>query len=283
MFAKIALFALLFASVAAQDSIFITVNAVGTSENVRVVGQAVSEAVTRISGTCGADRQLVAQTQAKKVVEAAVEATAAGRIQILSTGNATGNAATSVTAVSNATVVAEAIATAIAAVGNGPAVQANITALKQVSKIATAEINQAVAVSGDAKLLAEAVARSKVFVKAVAEALSAAAAGCVNGTGVTQVAVQANASEAPAPAPIRSTFVNASLDVGTGGFANIFNNSAFARTFGGSLPPLSTPATPPETSVIPLPSPANAVPVTDVAPLNAVFSSLTGFISALRN
>eukprot|EP01024_Parvocaulis_polyphysoides_P028698 TRINITY_DN2588_c0_g2_i2.p1 TRINITY_DN2588_c0_g2~~TRINITY_DN2588_c0_g2_i2.p1 ORF type:complete len:429 (+),score=69.61 TRINITY_DN2588_c0_g2_i2:180-1466(+) len=69
MISKITIFALLFVSTAVQgqDSIFITVNAVGTSQNVRNVGQAVADAVVKIEEACKKDEFLLLLQQTKKL------------------------------------------------------------------------------------------------------------------------------------------------------------------------------------------------------------------------
>eukprot|EP01025_Chloroclados_australasicus_P000825 TRINITY_DN102_c0_g1_i1.p2 TRINITY_DN102_c0_g1~~TRINITY_DN102_c0_g1_i1.p2 ORF type:complete len:110 (-),score=21.16 TRINITY_DN102_c0_g1_i1:194-523(-) len=107
----------MFAAVGAQrDSIFIQVQAAGTSEQVVVDGvalaQAAAVAVDTVRGADCDDLEAVALAQAQILVEAAATATAQGTIVAASTGNAYGFAETSVTAVSSATVIAQAIAVA---------------------------------------------------------------------------------------------------------------------------------------------------------------------------
>eukprot|EP01025_Chloroclados_australasicus_P022784 TRINITY_DN2334_c0_g1_i1.p1 TRINITY_DN2334_c0_g1~~TRINITY_DN2334_c0_g1_i1.p1 ORF type:complete len:291 (+),score=69.59 TRINITY_DN2334_c0_g1_i1:196-1068(+) len=275
MIARIAVLALLFANVAAQDSAFIRVTAAGQSESKTIVKEAVSRAVVNIQDACeaGSDVELVAASQASIVVEASVKATAVAGIEGKTTGNGVGAGAAAVSATSTVEVVAKAIAEAISSIASGPKVEAATTAMVQESATAVAAVEQALILGGDSEAVAVAAAEAEVFVAAVATALSAAAGECKDGVPTVGAQVLAGAAPAPAPKPRTTTASLADVKVLGNGFASILSNTALAGVFGSILNSVPAPSTP-APSETPTPSPAYS---SGSSGSTTLLSSLGGF------
>eukprot|EP01025_Chloroclados_australasicus_P027089 TRINITY_DN268_c0_g1_i1.p1 TRINITY_DN268_c0_g1~~TRINITY_DN268_c0_g1_i1.p1 ORF type:complete len:305 (-),score=59.61 TRINITY_DN268_c0_g1_i1:1-807(-) len=247
MIARIVMLAAVLAVASAQDSVFIQVNAAGSSEYKVVVKEAVATAIASLNDACenGQDAAVAAEAVALVVVEESVKAVAASLIVARTTGDGVGVGAASVSARSTIEVTARAIAEAIAEVNNGPEVIAATESIVTASETAVAAVQQELAIGGDAEAVAIAAAEAEVFVNAVAVALAAAAAACQDGEAVAAAGTQTAAGQVPAPADTTDTVAVAGVNVGTNGFASIFNNAAVARVFGNLVTPIDgTPAPP---------------------------------------
>eukprot|EP01024_Parvocaulis_polyphysoides_P068468 TRINITY_DN8352_c0_g2_i1.p1 TRINITY_DN8352_c0_g2~~TRINITY_DN8352_c0_g2_i1.p1 ORF type:complete len:269 (-),score=82.11 TRINITY_DN8352_c0_g2_i1:220-1026(-) len=254
MFSKISLLLVLFAVVATQNN-KVEVKVVGSanSENVVKTGEAVAEAIAKIEEACkkGDDINLVAMTEAKKVVEAAATATASGGIMIKSLGDAMGMGSTKASAQSKATAIAKAISTAIAAIANGPQINTATQAITEATETVTVKIQQEAIVDGQGEALAVAASSATAFVSAVAEALAAAAAKCEGEKGTVDGKVDSATSELPAFTEYVATFTNGAANIFGPGFATISKNTAEATSEGNTIPPLPA-GTPPPSAIVPI-------------------------------
>eukprot|EP01023_Acetabularia_acetabulum_P049092 TRINITY_DN5221_c0_g1_i6.p1 TRINITY_DN5221_c0_g1~~TRINITY_DN5221_c0_g1_i6.p1 ORF type:complete len:267 (+),score=90.24 TRINITY_DN5221_c0_g1_i6:968-1768(+) len=243
MMGKMCLIFLLLGAVASQDAVSVRVFGSASSENVVQTGDAVAEAIAKIDKACekGDKIDIIARSEAKKVVEAAASAVAQGGIVIESRGNGEGSGSTAASATSNATAIAKAIANAIGNVAGGPQVKAATDSITQATESVTVAIEQQAALKGQGNALAIAAASATAFVSAVADALAIAAAKCAGKIGTVDAGVNTQTTETPSFADFTSTFTAADANIQGPGIATIVKNLAEAKADGNTLTPLSTP------------------------------------------
>eukprot|EP01023_Acetabularia_acetabulum_P006313 TRINITY_DN12636_c0_g1_i1.p1 TRINITY_DN12636_c0_g1~~TRINITY_DN12636_c0_g1_i1.p1 ORF type:complete len:333 (-),score=89.81 TRINITY_DN12636_c0_g1_i1:889-1887(-) len=252
MMSKVLFFAAVLATVSAQDSVFVRVVGSASSQNVVNVGDAVAQAIATIEDACakGSNVDIVANSQARIVVDAAASAVVTGGIFIQSQGQAAGAGQVSASAKSSATAIARAIADAISSIAGGPSVAASTSAIFAASESVAVALNQAAQASGNARVIAASAASATAFVSAVAEALASAAASCdpATGEGTAQAQTATVAQEAPSFRDFTSSISFADVDSTGNGLARVSENSALATILGSSgVPDLagSGPTAPP--------------------------------------